>query len=60
MAERYMTSREVASVLKISTATLCRLRQTGQGPPVVWLTDNCPRYRWSDVEAWAAARTRAA
>lgn len=53
----FMTTREVADLLKVSPATLCRHRQAGTGPRVVWLTDSCPRYRRSDVDAWLQERT---
>lgn len=48
----YMTSAEVAEMLRISPSTLCRWRQTGRGPRVTWLSSSCPRYRRSDVESW--------
>ncbi|WP_258724419.1 helix-turn-helix transcriptional regulator [Cellulomonas sp. NS3] len=49
-----LTSYEVARVLQVSPSTLCRWRQTGQGPRVTWLTPNCPRYAKDDVDAWLA------
>ena len=47
-----MTSDEVAEWIRVSPSTLCRWRQTGQGPRVLWLSATCPRYRRCDVEAW--------
>jgi hypothetical protein len=47
-----MTSSEVAAVLRVSQATLCRWRQTGTGPRVLWLSARVPRYLWRDVEDW--------
>ncbi len=49
-----LTSKEVAAALQVSSATLCRWRQTGHGPRVVWLTPFSPRYRPEDVAAWLA------
>ena len=47
-----MTSAEVAALLKVSQATLCRWRATGVGPRVLWLSSRVPRYAWRDVEQW--------
>lgn len=47
-----LTSREVAAALQVSPATLCRWRQTGHGPRVVWLSPYAPRYRPEDVTKW--------
>ena len=47
-----MTSSEVAAVLRVSQATLCRWRQTGTGPRALWLSARVPRYLWRDVEKW--------
>lgn len=48
----YLTSSEVAELVRISPSTLCRWRQTGHGPRVTWLSSSCPRYRRADVESW--------
>lgn len=52
--QRLLTSAEVARALRVSPSTLCRWRQTGHGPRVVWLSASCPRYRRQDVEAWVS------
>lgn len=52
MDEQLLTSEEVAEWMHVSRATLCRWRQTGHGPRVVWLSRVCPRYRRADVEWW--------
>lgn len=52
MTDDLMTSDEVAAWLRVSTSTLCRWRQDGKGPRVLWLSDTCPRYRRTDVLAW--------
>ena len=49
-----LTSNEVAEWIRVSPSTLCRWRQAGEGPKVVWLAPTCPRYRRSDVDAWLA------
>lgn len=48
--ERLMTSKEVAALLRVSEATLCRWRQREDGGPIpaVWL-GGLPRYRAVDV-----------
>ena len=46
----------VARWLAVSKSTLVRWRQSGRGPTVVWLSDDLPRYRASDVQAWLDAR----
>lgn len=49
---RLMTSKEVAALLSVSEATLCRWRQRRDGGPIpaVWLC-GVPRYRAADVHA---------
>lgn len=47
-----MNSRAVAELLGVHPSTLCRMRLTGDGPPVVWVTPKSPRYLSSDVVAW--------
>jgi predicted DNA-binding transcriptional regulator AlpA len=47
-----MTSAEVAALLGVSQATLCRWRERGIGPPPVWLSARMPRYFWHDVQRW--------
>lgn len=47
-----MTTEEVASWLRVSPSTLCRWRQSGSGPRVLWLARGVPRYRADDVQRW--------
>lgn len=49
---RLMTSKEVAALLSVSEATLCRWRRRPDGGPIpaVWLC-GVPRYRAVDVYA---------
>jgi len=48
----YLTTQEVSAWIRVSSASLCRWRQTGQGPRVTWMAHACPRYKRSDVEKW--------
>lgn len=50
--DEILTSREVASWIRVSESTLCRWRQRGHGPRVFWVTPTRPRYRRPDVELW--------
>jgi predicted DNA-binding transcriptional regulator AlpA len=54
--EALLTSRQVAELLGVHPSTLSRLRTTGDGPPVLWVTSNSPRYLHSDVVAWLKSR----
>lgn len=47
-----LTTDEVASWLRVSPSTLCRWRQSGSGPRVLWLARAVPRYRRDDVQRW--------
>lgn len=49
---RLLTTREVSRAVQVSPSTLCRWRQSGQGPRVTWLSPFIPRYRPEDVDAW--------
>lgn len=55
--EALLTSRQVAQWLGISASTLCRMRQEGRGPQVVWLSGSTPRYRREDVADWLERQT---
>ncbi|UUZ45302.2 hypothetical protein LP422_03485 [Janibacter limosus] len=46
-----MTTNEVARAVQVSPSTLCRWRQSGEGPRVTWLSPFIPRYRQEDVDA---------
>ncbi len=47
-----MTSAEVGELLRVSQATLCRWREQGAGPQVLWLSPRIPRYSWQHVRDW--------
>ncbi|WP_370543552.1 helix-turn-helix transcriptional regulator [Janibacter sp. YB324] len=49
---RLLTTNEVARAVQVSPSTLCRWRQSGEGPRVTWLSPFIPRYRQEDVDAW--------
>ena len=51
-AHTVMTSAEVGRLLQVSQATLCRWRQRGIGPRVLWLSARVPRYLRTDVQQW--------
>jgi predicted DNA-binding transcriptional regulator AlpA len=51
-AHAVMTSAEVGRLLQVSHATLCRWRQRGSGPRVLWLSARVPRYLRTDVQQW--------
>ena len=56
--EDHLSRVELAKVLHLSTKTLDRYRQGGEGPPFVTLPGGRIRYRWGDVRRWLEARTR--
>lgn len=49
-APALLTRREVAPMLRVSEATLCRWAQDGRGPRCIWLTPSAPRYSRTEVE----------
>ena len=51
----YVDTREAAERLGLSPSTLARYRITGEGP-WYYRFGGCVRYRWDDLEAWAAGR----
>ncbi len=53
-----MTTDEVAELLHVNRSTMCRWRQTGQGPQVTWLSPRMPRYQRRHVVAWLERRSR--
>jgi excisionase family DNA binding protein len=51
-----LTQREAASVLRLSTRTIERLRVSGLGPKFIRTGSRSIRYRQSDLEEWIAGR----
>ena len=51
----YLTTVEVARILRLSPRTLANLRSTGGGPPY-WKLRRMVRYRLDEVLAYAEAR----
>lgn len=54
---RYYTIDECSRIYHVSTRTLDRWRQSGDGPAFVRLGPRKIAYREADVEEWAAQRT---
>ena len=57
IGDGYLTTREAASVLRMSVRTLDRYRVTGEGPPFMKLGGRI-RYLRSDIDRWAQAKKR--
>lgn len=47
-----LTAKQVAGIVCVSTATLCRWRKEGYGPKWVQISKRGIRYKESDVERW--------
>lgn len=50
--DEYLTTEEVALLLRVAPSTVCRWRLAGRGPRVTWLSPSLPRYKKSDLFAW--------
>ena len=48
----FLTTDEVAELLRVNPSTVCRWRLSGRGPRVTWLSAKIPRYRKADVLDW--------
>lgn len=57
VVEPLLTSKEVAALLHVSPATLCRWRERHEGPPWVNL-GGIPRYRAADLARWTDSRVQ--
>ena len=57
MAKLLLSTKELAEVLDVHTATLATWRHEGRGPQFVKIGSNV-RYRRSDVDHWLEAQTR--
>ena len=53
----YVTEAQFCKIYRVAPRTAQRWRVTGDGPPFVRLGPHKVVYRFSDTEAWAAART---
>jgi predicted DNA-binding transcriptional regulator AlpA len=53
----HLTFNETAQWLRCSTRTLQRLLETGEGPPVIRLSERRLIFRLSDLQRWLASRT---
>lgn len=47
-----MDAAELAAVLRVSKATIWRLRENSKLPLAIALTSQCIRWRRADVESW--------
>jgi predicted DNA-binding transcriptional regulator AlpA len=56
----HLTLVETAKWLRCSPRTLQRLLETGDGPPVVRLSERRLIFRLADVNRWVEGRTRGA
>lgn len=56
-ADPVLTTSEAAHLMRVSTRTLERLAETGEGPARIQLTGRRVGYWRSDVLAWLKART---
>ena len=52
----WLTSREVAHLLRVHEATLAAWRMQGRGPAFTKLARSAVRYRSSDIDAWMSER----
>lgn len=53
--EQLLTSKDVAALLQVSASTLCRWRESHQGPPWIKL-GGIPRYRALDLSRWTESQ----
>jgi len=54
---RYLTSRDVAERVQVSTGTIYRWMEEGRFPrPALHLSAQQPRWATADIEAWEGAR----
>jgi hypothetical protein len=48
----FLTTEEVATLLRVNPSTVCRWRLSGKGPIVTWLSPHVPRYQKAHVLEW--------
>ncbi|MFT8551716.1 MAG: AlpA family phage regulatory protein [Acetobacter okinawensis] len=53
--EQFLTAKEVASCLKVTTRTLYRRMDSGNFPKPVKFSENCVRWRQQDVKNWISS-----
>lgn len=53
----FLTVRQVADRLGVSTDSIWRWKRRGVFPAAVRLGPGCTRWRLADIEAWEASRT---
>ncbi|WP_096704081.1 helix-turn-helix domain-containing protein [Magnetospirillum sp. 15-1] len=52
MMKKYLTTKEVATLARMSTRTIERLRALGRGPKFYRVGEKGVRYIENDVQAW--------
>ena len=55
--EKFLTEKEVATQLSVTTRCLQAWRYRGGGPKYIRISARCVRYRPEDVRAWIEERT---
>ncbi len=53
-----INEKDAADYLGLTTRTLQAMRQQGRGPPFIFISSRCIRYRRIDGKAWADSRMR--
>ncbi|NHO42785.1 AlpA family phage regulatory protein [Acetobacter fabarum] len=53
--EQFLTAKEVAKCLKVTTRTLYRRMDSGNFPRPVKFSENCVRWREQDVKSWISS-----
>lgn len=53
--EQFLTAKEVASCLKVTTRTLYRRMDSGNFPRPVKFSENCVRWRERDIRTWISS-----
>ena len=56
--DEFLTTEELAAILKVGPYTIKRLRKDGIGPTVIRIAGRA-RYRRADIAAWAEALSKA-
>lgn len=58
--DQVITKGEAAEMIGVSTDTLDRMHQRGEGPPRVKLSDRRVGFRMRELRAWIAKKTEVA
>lgn len=55
--EEVLTPHQAADVLNVTTKTLARMRQRGEGPQFVKISRNKVGYAYASIQDWIKSRT---